>query len=327
MKIIDRKFLKYFTKSCHAATMAFYQDKPVYAWFGGRREGLADSNIFVQFGDKVQNFQSDDIPKWNPILFPYKDQLFLFTKSGIFCDRWNTFLYDLSDIFVDCFHINTVAKTIIPAGINGPVKTKPIVYHNSIYCGSSVETIYDWSSYIEKWTYSEQDKSLKFLDRTPPLCVPKKVYELEEYGMQYTSLGIIQPSLWIDKHGNLNAFFRSSKGLWKIYHSSCSANGDWSAPKPTSFDNPNSGVDTVYHKGRLFLVHNPSKTLRNPLVISELSGSFEVVDEITITEKIDEKEDVNTLELSYPYLIENNDQLHLCYSYGRKKIEHVIIEI
>jgi predicted neuraminidase len=63
------------------------------------------------------------------------------------------------------------------------------------------------------------------------------------------------------------------------------------------------------------------------LIISELSESFEVVDEIIITEKIDEKEDVNTLELSYPYLIEHNNQLHLCYTYGRKKIEHVTIEI
>jgi len=327
--IIDRKWLDVSSDSCHAATIAFHQNKPVFAWFGGIREGDPSCSIYIQYDSKVVIFGQEGIPKWNPILFSHEGRLFLFLKSGLFCDRWQTFILDITNIFEKGFDIRKISIDLLPAGLNGPVKTKPIVKSGLIYCGSSVETIYDWTSYIETYLYDKDSRSLVFVRRSDPLTVPK-VTHTDYYGRKVPTLGIIQPSLWVDKYGNMNAFFRSSRGLGYIYFSRSmdERHEIWDNPSPTVFDNPNSGIDTVYCNGKLFLVHNPNKEYRYPLVISELEGSTLMeLDNITVTEEISEKERTNTLELSYPYMIEHQGKLHLVYTYGRSKIEHVTVEI
>jgi len=332
MEIKRRKFLKTSTKTCHASTMCFYQDEPIFAWFGGTREGESDSSIYVQVGKKVHVLaNSHQIPMWNPILFPFRDKLFLFIKIGIFCDRWQTFIMDISDIFETNFNISNVEMEVLPAGLNGPVKTKPVFHNGVIYCGSSVETIYDWSSYIESYLYDEKNASFVFVSRSSPLTAPKTAYK-DPYGHTRVSTGIIQPSLWVDSKGNLNAFMRSSRGLGRIYYSSSQDDIHelWSTPAPTKFKNPNSGVDTVFVNGRLFLIYNPSSDYRMPLVVSEIDNDlFEIIDTVSIKDSFteEEKRDIFTSELSYPYMIEHDGKLHCVYTYGRAKIEYVEITI
>lgn len=324
MKIIERGFLNVNTRSCHAATMAFYKNEPVFSWFGGSREGDADCSIYIQYNNKVLALSSDGMPKWNPILFSYDDKLFLFLKSGVFCDRWQTFIINVSNI-IENNKISDVS--MLPAGLNGPVKTKPIVKNGLIHCGSSVETIYDWTSYIETYLYDKDSGSLIFVKRSNPLTVPKKTYK-DANGSNRVSLGIIQPSLWKDKSGNMNAFFRSSRGLGSIYYSYSKDDGNelWSSPSPTRFDNPNSGIDTVYMDNNLFLVYNPSKEVRAPLIVSRIEDQlFETMDSVTVEESIPEKELVNSSELSYPYMVGRDGKLHLVYTRGRSKIEYVVI--
>jgi len=106
MKIESRKYLNVETSTCHASTSAYFKDEPVFAWFGGQREGLPDSTIYIQFGDKEESKvyiigAGNNVARWNPILFPYQDRLYLFVKSGDFCDRWQTFLYDITDLDTD----------------------------------------------------------------------------------------------------------------------------------------------------------------------------------------------------------------------------------
>lgn len=330
MKIIDRKFLKSCTPTCHAGTIAFYKDKPIFSWFGGSREGAPDCSIYIQCPNKVVKISNNGIPHWNPILFPIEDKLFIFIKSGLFCDRWQTFILDISNILEYEFDIENVPIQILPAGLNGPVKTKPIFKDGLIHCGSSVETIYDWTAYKETYVYDRESGSLVFANRTPPMVVDKKYYN-DIYGIgQKQTMGIIQPSLWVDKSGNMNAFYRSSRGLGRIYYSISkdSIHEMWSAPAPTKFNNPNSGVDTVYVNGRLFLVYNPDEQNRYPLVINELEDEmFEVIDEIIIAKNIPEDERVYSPELSYPYMIEHGGKLHLVYTHGRTKISYAEIEI
>ena len=326
MEIKHREFLNSSTHCCHASTMAFYKEKPIYAFFGGSREGMPDCAIYVQCGDKVHVIGGNDqLPRWNPILFQYEDKLFLFIKIGIFCDRWNTLIYPISNIFDDDFDVTKIKPQILPAGLNAAVKTKPIICGNIIYCGSSVETIIDWTSWIE--TYRVKGDEFVFVNRSNPLTAPKKIY-VDGYGRKARTMGLIQPSLYSDKN-KLNAFFRSSNGLGKIYHSYnlSQKNNTWTAPSVTRFENPNSGVDTVYTDGRLFLVYNPSSESRLPLVLSELDDQFNEKERLVIREGIDEKDVTYSQELSYPYLVTFCGSLYLTYTYGRSKIETVTISI
>lgn len=327
MEIKHRKFLSSSTHTVHASTICFFKDKLIKAYFGGSREGMPDCAIYIHFDDKVVSIGGKDaMPRWNPILFPYEDKLFLFIKVGIYVDRWANLVYDLSNIFDNDFDINKISPQISAAGLNGPVKCKPIVYNNMVYCGSSVENILSWDSCIE--SYKVKGSEFMIWDRSLPLTVPKQIY-VDEYGRKGRSLGIIQPSLYLDKNNKLNAFFRSSRGLGKIYYSQnlSKENNSWTRPTATKFDNPNSGIDCVYVEGRLFLVYNPSSTYRYPLVLSELDEEFNEKERLVIREGIDESDVTYSAELSYPFLIENNGKLYLTYSYGRSRIEVLTISI
>jgi len=331
MKILSREFLDTKTKTCHAATISFYKDYPVFSWFGGTQEGHQDSAIYIQYKRGFLCIGGNNsVAYWNPILFTINDsELFLSYKRGEFCDRWQTYITNMSSIYDE--EVNIPQPQTIPAGLNFCVKTKPFIDSDRyIVCGSSVETRDDWTSYIE--TYDYQNGKFVFDSRSKPLTVPKHQFNYKHpyYGniSQVTS-GIIQPSLCLDKSKVLHAFFRSSRGLGKVYHSQkipSDYDVDWSTPQPVdNLDNPNSGIDTLYINGSLYLVHNPSKTSRYPLVLSELDYNFEVVDQIEIQDKTEGE--TFTKELSYPYMIENDGKIHLVYTYGRSKIEYVTIEL
>jgi len=324
MKIIHREFLETSTKTCHAATVEIYNGEPVFSWFGGSREGEADSNIYVQKNGKVfSEDKRDQIPRWNPILFEIEDRLFLFTKRGIFCDRWQTFVQEISS---DDSLKNELGKSkyqqVIPAGLNGPVKTRPVVNDGLIYCGASVETSWDWSSYIEVYVF--RDGKFEYVNRSSPLTVDKVEYTHPFYKSKLMTQGIIQPSIWTDKYEHMHAVFRSSNGLGVIYSSDY--NGlRWLDPVNTDLPNPNSGVDTVYYDESLFIVYNPSERLRSPLIIGKFAEDFEIEDQIVITKDL--PEGCFSQELSYPYMIERDGIIHLCYTYGRSKIEYVQVKI
>ena len=339
MKITDRKYLNVDTKTCHASTSVHYKGKTIFAWFGGEREGLVDSAIYIQFGDEsssgVYHIGTDKaMARWNPILFTHDDRLYIFIKAGDFCDRWQTFLYDITEME------SGVASPMqfVPAGLNGPVKTKPIFDEKTglIYCGSSVETRFDWTSYIE--VYKFEGDLLKPVYRTLPLIAPKNTYTQGFGTRQRQSAGIIQPSLWIDNNREIHAFFRSSTGLDKLYYSSSGLMEDeydissfcWSDPEPIDhIENPNSGVDTIFYDGRLFLIYNPDPINRKPLTLAELDpeDGFTIKDEIIITDKVPLDEPTHSKELSYPYMIEKDGTITLTYTYGRTKIEYVRIKI
>jgi predicted neuraminidase len=311
--------------------MVFFQDEPVYAWFGGTQEGNPDSAIFIQMGGNVFGIGTDrQMARWNPILFTYEDKLYLFAKAGVFCDRWQTFLYDITDIERG----NIPNPQVIPAGLNGPVKTEPLFHDGYMYCGSAVETAFNWTSYIEKYRFV--DGKLEYVNRSAPIEAP--VLDYETFNGPRKTKGIIQPALWVNQFGHLNAFFRSSTGLGEIFHSQGSVDDrhlSMTKPNGIKLQNPNSGVDVVYMKesDRLFLVYNPSDHLRVPICVAELEEfsdgtyTFDVLDELVVTKDVDPAGSTHSRELSYPYMIEHDGKLHLVYTYGRSKIEHVTIEV
>jgi predicted neuraminidase len=337
MQIIDRKFLNVKTNSCHASTIVFYKNYPVFAWFGGSIEGQPDSSIYVQYKDKIHKIGDNQVARWNPVLFAYDDKLFLFIKSGIYCDRWQSFIYSISDIDKDDFDINKAYIQMLPAGLNACVKTKPLVNGKLIHMGSSVETIYNWTSYDEIYTFD--GVNFIYHGRSNPLMADRVQYK-DAYGYNRYSLGIIQPSLWQDKNDTIHAFFRASRGLGCIYYSRFLDNIDdtnaWIKPEKINIPNPNSSIDVVYHNNELYLVCNPDTQFRCPLVLYKLDDNFNIIDQIIISDENTEEGATEESKLkytfsikpefSYPFMISYNEQLHLTYTYKRKKIEYCIIE-
>lgn len=346
MKILERRFLPTKTKAVHAASIEFFNDYPVFSWFGGLREGNGDVRIFIHNlnndGETITIGAEDNVPRWNPVLFNFKGKLLLFEKAGMFCDRWQTFVHDISKWSNDISEkeIRETAQ-ILPAGLNGPVKTKPIIVqdefaNDEFLCGSSVETMYDWSSYIEH--YAMINGRISLAERSNPLSVTKKTYT-DVSGTKKT-LGIIQPSLWkdLERPDRVNAFFRSSSGLEKIYVARSSTeinsgNRIWTQPVATNLPNPNSGIDTVVYNRNLYLAYNPSSEKREPLVISRINPDynngaiFHEEETLVIKERVAEENPFFSRELSYPYLVENCGHLHLVYTYGRSKIEYCKISV
>ena len=345
MKILERCFLPQPRMSVHAASLAYFNGHMVFAWFGGSAEGANDVCIYLYnlHGDnKMIVIGNDNIPRWNPVLFTVADRLFLAEKAGLWCDRWQTFFHDITDWPRDITDKEIMATAqMLPAGLNGPVKTKPLLEFGTysdgksgvITFGSSVETAYDWSSWLEFYYLTKSNK-LEFLNRQGPFFIAEKPVYTDFNGATRRGLGVIQPSLWHDDSG-IHAFLRSSKPYGKIYLVD-KFSGEYgyeniTSPAPTNFRNPNSGIDTVYFNKKLYLAYNPSSSCRYPLVVSEIERTkerglnFAVKEEVSIREKVTEEHAMFSPELSYPFMIEQGGKLHLVYTYGRRMIEYVVV--
>jgi len=96
--------------------------------------------------------------------------------------------------------------------------------------------------------------------------------------------GIIQPTLWESKPGQVHMLLRSKHALMnykqekafnaprsRIYRADSTDGGNqWGQAYPLKMPNPNSAIDLVKlpHTGTLVMVHNPVFTGRSPLRIS-----------------------------------------------------------
>lgn len=298
MKIIRTETIEPSTESCHAGAVAFIGDEPVYAWFGGPAEGHPETSIWIKWKDSHRRLNPllegprRTTPAWNPVFVALDDRLFLFFKMGEFCDRWQTFV---SEVSLKGGNLAIGEAKPLPAGVNGPVKTPPVTQGRVAYCGSSVETFHTWTAYVETLWLNGGDEWR--CERSLPL-IPRG----------YKGRGLIQPALWRDEHGQLRSLMRSCHGSKFLWHSRMSPGGRWSPPAPTGIPNPNSGVAVIANPlGRAWLVYNPSSTRRTPLTMATLKcedddwtapevGKILTLDRAGFFEK-------GTPEVSYPYAV------------------------
>lgn len=303
------------SKSAHAATVEIFKGKPVFAWFEGSREGARDVVIKVKglFEEDLILGEKIDLPYWNPILYKSENDLYLWGKVGRFCDCWQTFIQKLPSEY-NGSNLDNYGFSMIPAGLNGPVKSRPVEFNGKVYCGSSVETDFNWTSYIEG--YSLINGSFNFNSRSNPIFVKR-----------FNGRGIIQPTLF-KYEDKLFALFRSSKGLNKIYMSHSYDGLYWESPVDTGLKNPNSAIDVAQVGNNYYLIWNPSDSLRYPLQLNRFeinNMSINLFEELTISDE--DVQDCFTKELSYPYMISEDDCLHIVYTKGRKYIEYVKVKI
>jgi predicted neuraminidase len=292
--------------SCHASTIAETEKGHLLcAWFGGSEEGAPDVKIWTAARDSAWNApkevtRADDKPCWNPVLFVLPSaEVLLFYKAGPHPTNWSGFLKRSDN------HGKTWSEAeLLPAGIIGPVRSKPLLLSNgTLLCGSSIESWQRWGCWVDitadggkTWTKSN------------PINVESQLF------------GIIQPSVFFSKSGALRMVTRSHQ-IGAICTAFSTDHGKtWTTAQPTSLPNPNSAVETVNLKdGRVLLVYNHTKTDRYPLNVAVSDDGGETWQMRVVLE---EKEG----EFSYPAMIQTQDGLvHITYTWNRKLIKHVVL--
>lgn len=303
--------------SCHASTIVETPTGLVCAWFGGTAEKNPDVGIWVSWLDnekwsspiEVANGVRSDgnrFPTWNPVLFqvPGKE-LILFYKVGPSPREW---WGELKRSYDNGKTWSTAER--LPDGIVGPIKNKPVLLTNGTILSPSSSEDNGWRVHLE------MSKDLgKTWSRTEAINDGKE-------------FSVIQPSVLILPNGKLKILCRSQNGY--IVSAESTDNGlTWSAMRATELPNPNSGTDAVTLKnGKHVLVYNHVTKnsiqwggKRSPLNIA-ISDDASQWRELAILEKEPK------MEFSYPAVIQTADgKIHVTYTWKRKKIKHVVLEV
>ncbi len=294
--------------SCHASTVVEAEPgRFLAAWFGGTDEGRPDVKIWLsRYDGKSWSplemvAQEAGFPCWNPVLFKSRSgMLFLFWKAGPNPMTWTGYVRQSTDAGMTFGPVEQ-----LPAGLLGPIRSKPIQLADGIIlAGTSVESHRAWACWVER---SKDDG--KTWRRFGPISVPGHPW------------GIIQPTLFQKSDGTLVMFVRS-RGIGFICRAESKDGGEtWTDAKPMELPNPNSGCDIVQTaKFGLFLVYNPVKKGRTPLVLGHSA------DEGKTWKTVHTFED-QPGEFSYPAIIQAADgRLHVTYTWNRTHIKHVVLD-
>jgi predicted neuraminidase len=300
--------------SCHASTIVETSDGLVAAWFGGQYERHPEVGIWVsRFIDGdwttpvevVDGVQHSDLryPTWNPVLFNYGDELFLFYKDGPNPRDW------WGEYIVSKNNGKTWSKSCrLPEEIYGPIKNKPVLLENgNLLCPSSTE--HDgWRVHMEM----TPDRG-KTWERTEALSSGEKFQA-------------IQPAILKHGDGKLQILCRS-KNQYTLSAWSADNGQTWTDLKPIELPNPNSGIDAVtLNDGKHALVYNhiflkDNWSQRNVLNLAVSEDGINW-DAAVLLEDESDKE----AEFSYPAIIQTDDGLlHITYTWNRKLIKHVVV--
>lgn len=279
-------------KMVHGSCLAALPDgRLLCAWFGGSREGAADTEIWFSVGytaseslpvpeapaDEEQGLQCRWTPAvcltreeeacWNPVLLVYREHVFLYYKTGNKIADWQTKVLTAR---MDTLFWSKARPLVLgdTSGGRGPVRTKPVVLVSGRICaGGSVERG-EWQAFCD---FSDDDGQtwtkgpllgLNLLtgnaETTSGSGQERLPSELPPLSPQsFNGRGVIQPALWQEMNGRLHMYMRSTEGY--LYSSISEDDGrTWTDPVATALYNNNSGFDLIRTPGgRLFLACNP----------------------------------------------------------------------
>ena len=140
----------------HASTIVQLRNGELLAaWFGGTGEGHPDVAIWSArrtasgWSAPIELAREPHVPCWNPVLFHSGDgRLWLYYRYGPAPFNWvaaRRFSLDEGRTWSPAEHL--------PAGLLGPIRTKPLLLDNGvIVSGTSIEAYHSWSIWIERST-------------------------------------------------------------------------------------------------------------------------------------------------------------------------------
>ena len=299
---------------CHASTICETSEGLLAAWFGGTHEKHKDVGIWISryineswsLPEEVANgIQHTDLryPSWNPVLFNYGDEIFLFYKVGPNPKEW------WGEYIISSDNGKSWSRpSRLPEEIFGPIKNKPELLSNGeLICPSSTEDK-GWRVHME----FTSDRGLTW-ERTEAINDGKE-------------MGVIQPTILKHPDSKLQILCRSQNR--QILSSWSSDSGrSWTRLMPVGLPNPNSGIDAVtMTDGRHVVVYNhiDPKSNWGDRNILNIAVSYEGIDwhAAVLLENDSDKDG----EYSYPAIIQTSDgMLHIVYTWNRKLIKHVVV--
>lgn len=310
--------------SAHASNVVELHGGDLMAsWFGGSAEGKPDIAIWAsrrhdgKWSAPAELAREPQIATYNPVMFYTKDnRLWFYYKFGPNPASWSA-----ARRWSDDDGKTWSAIEHLPAGVSGPIRTKPLVMKDgTVVSGTSVESYRTWAVWIERSI--DNGKTWK---RIGPITVPRQfaketAAEKEVDPTPYSwgkTYGIIQPSVVEMSGRKLRLYARATTQIGHIVIAdSIDAGLTWGDARPLSLLNPNSGIDAVHLRdGRYVMVYNDSVTERTPLNLA-VSKDGEHFEKFSTLEG-------EPGEYSYPAMIEARDGgLEITYTWNRKRIKY-----
>lgn len=326
MKIISNEYIYPLDDlSCHASHFVLLSGGDIFAvWFHGTAEGADDVCIFGakktggKWGEPRQLTPDDGQPHWNPVLHRMPDgKIWLFYKAGKPIAEWRTMVM-VSDDECETF---TEGRELVPGDVSGgrgPVRNKAIGLSDGCLLAPGSTEEGEWKCFIDR----SVDGGASW-HRSHDIRIPE---EFIAYCEDKTAHGLIQPTLWESSPGHIHALMRSTEG--KIFRSDSEDFGvTWSPAYATVLPNNNSGIDVERVGERLYLACNPVGNRRDsvwgrrtPLSILYSDDNGESWDKLT-----DLATGAGTF--AYPALRYADGRLFVTYTWNRKLIMHMCIEL
>ena len=301
---------------------------------GGTFERHPDNSIYAarrstEGGwEEVEKVVDEPYTCKNPVLYVARTGiLFLFYRIGPTAYSWGSAYRTSTD---DGRTWNQ--PVVLPAGVYGPIKNKPIGLEDGrLLCPSSVENYAAKTSWMEIFdplenTWSRhgpiQPVDAHFRSVSPAdseFTVGNKTYRLPH---SRTEKGVIQPTVWRVAGNHYRALMRAGSDIGKICVTDSRDGGHtWSPARPTNLPNPNSGIDALnLTDGRLVLIYNHTAKGRNPLHLAVSRDDGETWSQPALI-------DTTEGQLSYPAVIQARDgTIHITYTWKRTSIAHLAMQ-
>ncbi|NNM42723.1 MAG: exo-alpha-sialidase [Chlamydiae bacterium] len=210
-------------------------------------------------------------------------------------------------------------EELLPAGIIGPTKTKPLVLGNTLLCPSSSEAGEPDAQHKATACWIEiYDDAAHTWKKIGPLQIPNR------------SFGVIEPTLYMTSSNQIKMFCRDRAHkigqtgyVWTA--SSDDFGNSWSTLSPTPLPNPDSGVDVVnLGNGRAALFYNHSHTERFPL---SFAVSFDDCASWSAPFTVEKTSG------EFPSaILDSEGMIHVSYAFSspgetQRRIKHVVIDL